>query len=70
MKMTMLVRVNSLFFSVVGLGSERGERVGEEGTEEEVLRDRKLGEHFSFVHFEHPRVDLVPGFDLRAGRSQ
>jgi len=39
--------------------------VREDGTEEEVLNDRKFAKHLSLVHLEHPGVDFIPCFDTR-----
>ena len=42
--------------------------VRKEGTKEKVLHDGEFSEHFSFVHLDHARVDLVPRFYLQKVR--
>ena len=37
----------------------------EEGAKQEVLHDGQLAQHFSLVHLDHTRIDLVPRLDLR-----
>ena len=36
---------------------------------QKVLDDREFPKHFGFVHFDHARVDFVPGFYLENGRT-